>query len=67
MEQMFTSLAIYRISSIRRRGYSLLVLCGYYLRAATIRGRLLFEGGVYFFGKSGDINDSWIRHVRVRR
>ena len=23
---------------------------------------LLFEGGVYFFGKSGDINDSWIRY-----
>ena len=28
---------------------------------------LLFEGGVYFFGKPGDINDSWIRYVRVRR
>ena len=27
---------------------------------------LLFEGGVYFFGKSGDINDGWIRYVRVR-
>ena len=27
--------------------------------------RLLFEGGVYFFGKSGDINNSWIRHVRA--
>ena len=26
--------------------------------------RLLFEGGVYFFGKPGD---SWIRYVRVRR
>ena len=22
--------------------------------------RLLFEGGIYFFGKPGDINDSWI-------
>ena len=27
--------------------------------------RLLFEGGVYFFGKPGDINNSWIRHVRA--
>ena len=23
--------------------------------------RLLFEGGIYFFGKPGDINNSWIR------
>ena len=29
--------------------------------------RLLFEGGVYFFGKPGDINDGWIRYVRVRQ
>ena len=28
--------------------------------------RLLFEGGAYFFGKPGDVNDSWIRYVRVR-
>ena len=28
---------------------SLLVLCGYYSRVATIRGQLLLEGGVYFF------------------
>ena len=27
---------------------------------------LLFEGGVYFFGKPGDINDGLIRCVRVR-
>jgi len=27
--------------------------------------RLLFEGGVYFFGKPTDINDGWIRYVRV--
>ena len=35
--------------------------------AATIRGWLLIEGGVYFFGKPGDINDGWIRYIRVRR
>ena len=29
--------------------------------------RLLFEGGIYFFGKLGDINNGWIRYVRVRR
>ena len=29
--------------------------------------RLLFEGGVYFFGKPQDINDGWIRYIRVRR
>ena len=29
--------------------------------------RLLFEGGVYFFGKPADINDGLIRYVRVRR
>ena len=28
---------------------------------------LLFKGSVYFFGKHGDINNSWIRYVRVRR
>ena len=28
---------------------------------------LLFKDGVYFFGKPGDINDSWIRYTRVRR
>ena len=28
--------------------------------------QLLFEGGVYFFGKPRDINDGWIRYVRVR-
>ena len=29
--------------------------------------RLLLEGGVYFFGMPGDINDGWMRSVRVRR
>ena len=29
--------------------------------------RLLFEGGIYFFGKPGDINDGWIGYERVRR
>ena len=28
---------------------------------------LLFEGGVYFFGKPGDINGGWIRYIRVRQ
>ena len=28
---------------------------------------LLFEGGIYFFEKPGDIQDSWIRYLRVRR
>ena len=32
---------------------------------ATIRGRLLFEAGVYFFGKPTEINDCWIRYVRA--
>ena len=27
--------------------------------------RLLFEGSVYFFGKPTDINNGWIRYVRV--
>ena len=27
--------------------------------------RLLFEGGVYFFGKLADINDGWIRYVQA--
>ena len=43
-------------------------LCTVFLRsgaAATIYCaarfmRLLFKGGVYFFGKPGDIHDSWI-------
>ena len=26
---------------------------------------LLFEGGIYFIGKPADINDGWIRNVRV--
>ena len=28
--------------------------------------QLLFEGGIYFFGKPADIKDGWIRYVRVR-
>ena len=28
---------------------------------------LLFKGGVDFFAKPGEINDSWIRYVRVRQ
>ena len=27
--------------------------------------RLLFEGGVYFFGKPGYINEGWIRYNHV--
>ena len=27
--------------------------------------RLLFKGGVYFFGKPSDINTGWIRNVRA--
>ena len=26
---------------------------------------LVFKDGIYFFGKPGDINDGWIRYVRV--
>ena len=33
--------------------------------AASISGRLLSEGGVYFFGKPTDINNGWIRYVWV--
>ena len=38
-----------------------LVSCGYYLRVATT------QGSVCFFGKPGDINDSWIRYVQVKQ
>ena len=27
---------------------------------------LLFEGGIYFFGKPGDTNDGWIGYEEVR-
>ena len=27
--------------------------------------RLLFEGGVYFFGKPSDTNNSWIRYIQT--
>ena len=29
--------------------------------------RLLIEGGIYFFWKPWDVNDGWMRYVRVRR
>ena len=29
--------------------------------------QLLFEVGIYFFGNPGDINDGWLRYIRVRR
>ena len=35
--------------------------------AATIRGRLLFEGSVYWFGKPGDTNNGWIGYKWVRQ
>ena len=53
----------YHISSIRCRSYCLFH-CSFC--AATIRGRLLFKGSIYFFGKSGDV-DGWIRCIQVRR
>ena len=55
--------------NIRRHSYFFRcwLLCGYYSRAATIRGQLLFESGVYFFEKPVDINNGWIRYVWVRR
>ena len=59
---------MYRISSIRCCGYysfRCLFLCGYYLRVAIIWGWLLFEGGIYFFGKPAHINNGWMGYVRV--
>ena len=50
----------YHISSIRRHGYYLFH-CSFCV--ATIWGQLLFECGVYFFGKLWDVNDGWIRCV----
>ena len=35
------------------------------LSAATIRGRLLLEGGVYFVGKPVDSNDGRIKYMRA--
>ena len=43
------------ISSIRHRGYY------FFLLNVSV---LLFEGGVYFFGKSAHTNDDWIRYVQ---
>ena len=45
-----TLTSAYHYLSIRRRGYYFfccMFLCGYYLRPATIRGRLLFEASYY--------------------
>ena len=47
---------IYCTSSIRHHGY---YLFRYLFCATTIRGRHLF------FGKPGDINNSWISYIRV--
>ena len=33
--------------------------------AATTRGRLLFEGGIYFVGKLVYSNDDWIRYMQA--
>ena len=30
---------------------------------ASIQGRPLFEGGIYFLGKPTDINNGWIRYA----
>ena len=49
-----TCLQMYHISSIRHHGY---YLFRWSFCAATIQRRLLFKGGVYFFGKPGDTND----------
>ena len=37
----------------------------YYFFSLLVIVRLLFEGGVYFFGKPADINDGWIRYVQA--
>ena len=44
----------YRVSSIKRHSYYLFHC---WFCVATIQGQLLFEGGIYFIGKSGDINN----------
>ena len=47
----------YHISSTRCCGYSFFFLL-------LIFGQLLFEGGVYFFGKLVGINHDWIRTIQ---
>ena len=49
----YCTAVLYRIS-LSTIFYSLLVIVW-----------LLFEGGVYFFGKPADINDGWIRYVQA--
>ena len=39
----------------------------FFLLLTGIWGRLLFEGGIYFFGKPADINNSWLRYIQVRQ
>ena len=46
---------LFKITSIRRRGY--------FFFSLHVFVRLLFEGGVYFFGKPTDINVGWIGYV----
>ena len=49
--------------------HRVLALYSVFLRSDTVATiyfaarfvRLLFEGGIYFFGKPGDIHDGWIR------
>ena len=63
-----SSFCIIKLSQVLSRShvvattfFSMLGLCNYHLRA------LLFEGGIYLFGKPSDINDGWIRYVRVKK
>ena len=49
---------MYRIYSIRRRGY-------YYFAACFCTATTIFEGGIYFFGKLADINNGWIGYVQA--
>ena len=46
----------YRISLIRCRDYNFLL---------HVFLRLLFKGGIYFFGKPADTNDNWIESCLV--
>ena len=56
-------------------GRSLYTVCTVFLQSDAVATiyfaahfvRLLFEGGIYFFGKPGDIKDSWIRYIQMRR
>ena len=70
-----TCLPCHALTSWQHKWTPCSITCTVFFRsdaAATIHFaarfvRLLSEGGVYFFGKPGDINDGWIRYVRVRR